>query len=79
MKKNTNIVEDKVKVKVISFIDYMDDKISKRTMFHRELNNMRRRYIYKDISKHELESDIKYLKEVKEIIEDLEKNKIQYE
>ena len=61
-------VEDKTKIKVISFINYIEDKVAKRSQFFRELKSMKARYIYKDICIDELKKDITYLKNLKEIV-----------
>lgn len=65
---NKGIVKDEVKIEVISFINYMEDKVAKRSQFFRELKSMKARYIYKDICSGELKNDITYLKNLKEII-----------
>jgi hypothetical protein len=61
-------VDDKTKIEVISFIDYINNKVLKRSQFFRELKSMKARYIYKDICTHELKNDITYLKNLKEIV-----------
>jgi hypothetical protein len=65
---NRGIVKDDVKTEVVSFINYMQDKVAKRSLSFRELKSMKARYIYKDICSSELKKDIMYLKQLKDLI-----------
>jgi hypothetical protein len=58
--------QDKAKIKVISFIDKIEDKFI-HTLYERELRQLRNKYIFKDISNAELIKDINYLKELNTI------------
>lgn len=53
---------------VIDFIDYITDKLFHEE-YKRELNSIRNKYIFKDISHYDFLSDIKRLKEIKEVCE----------
>ena len=59
--------DDKIKLKVITYIDGLQPKL-KGTIYHNELNSLRKKYIYKDISLDELKTDVGYLKQIKRII-----------
>jgi hypothetical protein len=69
-KKEKNMVKEKNKQELINFIDNL-----KETFFEKlyksqqvQLNNLRNKYVYKDISVSELIEDVKYLKKVDEDI-----------
>ena len=66
---NPNIVPSEKKVQLICFIDFYSTKFVKKSLFTKELNQLRNKYIYKDISLDEFNKDKKYLKDVKEILE----------
>ena len=66
---NPNIVPSEKKVQLIGFIDFYSTKFVKKSLFTKELNQLRNKYIYKDISLDEFNKDKKYLKDVKEILE----------
>ena len=51
---NPNIVPSEKKVQLIGFIDFYSTKFVKKSLFTKELNQMRNKYIYKDISLDEL-------------------------
>ena len=59
--------DDKVKMKVITYIDKLQPKL-KGTIYHGELLSLRKKYIYKDISFDELKTDVGYLKGVRKIV-----------
>jgi hypothetical protein len=59
--------DDKTKMKVIIFIDKIKPKLE-NTLYHKELIDLRKKYIYKDISQEELKRDVTYLKTIKRII-----------
>ena len=59
--------DDKTKMKVIIFIDKVRPKL-KGTVYNNELLDLRKKYIYKDVSQEELKSDVVYLKNIKKII-----------
>lgn len=62
------MVKEKTKQELINFIDDLKDtffdKLYKSQKI--ELNNIRNKYIYKDISTIELIEDVKYLKKIDE-------------
>lgn len=60
-------MEDLEKLKVIWAIDKAIDKL-RGTAYYKDLNMLRKKYIYKDISPTELEKDKNYLKMIKRII-----------
>lgn len=60
-------MEDLEKLKVIWAIDTAIDKL-RGTAYYKDLNMLRKKYIYKDISPTELEKDKNYLKMIKRII-----------
>lgn len=69
-KKEKNMVKEKNKQELINFIDNL-----KETFFEKlyksqqvQLNNLRNKYVYKDISVSELIEDVEYLKKVDEDI-----------
>jgi hypothetical protein len=69
-KKEKNMIQEKNKQELINFIDNL-----KETFFEKlyksqqvQLNNLRNKYVYKDISVSELIEDVKYLKKVDEDI-----------
>jgi hypothetical protein len=66
---NKNIVPSEKKVQLIGFIDFYSSKFVKKSLIVKELNQMRNKYIYKDICLDEFKKDKKYLKDVKEILE----------
>lgn len=66
---NTQIVPDDRKVKLINFINLMENKIIKKHFLTKELNSLKKKYIYKDICKSEYIKDVEYLKNVKDIVE----------
>ena len=59
--------DDKTKMKVIIFIDKVRPKLQ-GTVYNNELLDLRKKYIYKDVSQEELKSDVVYLKNIKRII-----------
>ena len=58
------------KVKMIGYIDFLDKHFNYRSIWHRELNQMRNKYIYKDISVDEFNKDRDYLRNVRQIVQD---------
>lgn len=60
-------MEDLEKLKVIWAIDTAIDKL-RGTAYYKDLNMLRKKYIYKDISPTELEKDKNYLRMIKRII-----------
>lgn len=59
--------DDKNKMKVIIFIDKIRPKL-KGTVYNNELLSLRNKYIYKDICREELKTDVVYLKNIKRIL-----------
>jgi hypothetical protein len=57
---------DGQKLKLIDCIDKLDYKF-KGTIFYSELKMMRLKYIYKDISYIELNKDVDYLRNIRQI------------
>lgn len=55
------------KLKVIYFLTSAIDKL-KGTCYEHDLHKMRNKYIYKDITPNELSTDLRWLKDIKEII-----------
>ena len=60
-------MEDSKKIKVIWWINKWSPVI-KGSQYHRELLQMKKRYIYKDISRDEWKKDITYLKNIKDFV-----------
>jgi hypothetical protein len=60
------MVDDKRKIKIIWFIDLLEDRF-KDSVYSGELKMMRLRYIYKDISEVDLKKDVEWLKNLKKI------------
>jgi len=58
---------DKSKLLVIRAIDKFQPKLVKTT-YERDLLNLRKKYIYKDISVAELKKDIIYLKSIRNLL-----------
>ena len=69
-KKEKNMVKEKNKQELINFIDDLKDTFFEKLYKSQQiqLNNLRNKYIYKDISVSELIEDVKYLKKVDEDI-----------
>ncbi len=65
---NKNIVPSEKKVQLIGFIDFYSSKFVKKSLIVKELNQMRNKYIYKDICLDEFKKDKQYLKNVKELL-----------
>jgi hypothetical protein len=65
---NPNIVPSEKKVQLIGFIDFYSSRFVKKSLMTRELNQLRNKYIYKDISLDEFKKDKEYLKNVKELL-----------
>jgi hypothetical protein len=61
------MVNDIDKLKIISQIDELLNQLG-GSIYERELKMLRLKYIYKDISNSELVIDIKYLKEMRDIV-----------
>jgi len=64
------MVKEKNKQELINFIDDLKDTFFEKLYKSQQiqLNNLRNKYIYKDISVSELIEDVKYLKKVDEDI-----------
>jgi NADPH-dependent 7-cyano-7-deazaguanine reductase QueF len=56
------------KMWVIDFIDYISEKLYHED-YKKELNSIRNKYIFKDISHQDFITDIKRLKQIKEVCE----------
>jgi NADPH-dependent 7-cyano-7-deazaguanine reductase QueF len=56
------------KMWVIDFIDYISEKLYHED-YKKELNSIRNKYIFKDISHKDFITDIKRLKQIKEVCE----------
>ena len=69
-KKEKNMVKEKNKQELINFIDNLKDTFFEKLYKSQQvqLNNLRNKYVYKDISVSELIEDVKYLKKVDEDI-----------
>ena len=63
-------MDEKIKLRVIVYIDYLKEKYGEMTPWRIEINSMRSKYIFKDISIAELQRDIKWLKNIKNIVND---------
>ena len=64
------MIKEKTKLELINFIDDLKDTFFEKLYKSQQvqLNNLRNKYVYKDISESELIEDIKYLKKVDEDI-----------
>jgi len=64
------MVKEKNKQELINFIDDLKDTFFEKLYKSQQvqLNNLRNKYVYKDISVSELIEDVKYLKKVDEDI-----------
>lgn len=60
-------MNEEAKLKVIRMIDKLRNEMFKGTIYDGELKMLRKKYIYKDISKEELIKDVLYLKNMKNI------------
>jgi hypothetical protein len=67
LKKTKRIMKDEMKKKVIAYIDYLNGKGWNQTAWRIELNNLRSKYIYKDISPQEFRKDVKWLGEFRKL------------
>lgn len=69
-KKEKNMIKEKNKQELINFIDDLKDNFFEKLYKSQQvqLNNLRNKYVYKDISVSELIEDVKYLKKVDEDI-----------
>ena len=69
-KKEKNMIKEKNKQELINFIDDLKDTFFEKLYKSQQvqLNNLRNKYVYKDISVSELIEDVKYLKKVDEDI-----------
>jgi hypothetical protein len=69
-KKEKNMIKEKNKQELINFIDDLKDTFFEKLYKSQQvqLNNLRNKYVYKDISVAELIEDVKYLKKVDEDI-----------
>lgn len=61
------MVKDNHKQKLINQIDNLKEHLFK-SIHDRDLNNLRKKYIYKDISLGEFIKDVNYLKELKKLV-----------
>jgi hypothetical protein len=55
------------KLKLIGFIDQLREEMFKGTTYDAELKMLRKKYIYKDISRGEFLRDVEYLTNMKNI------------
>jgi len=60
-------MKDEMKQKVIAYIDYLNEKGWNETAWRVELNNLRSKYIFKDISPEEFRKDIKWLSDLRQL------------
>lgn len=60
-------MKDEMKKKVIVYIDYLNEKGWNETAWRIELNNLRSKYIFKDISPVEFRKDIKWLSDLRQL------------
>jgi hypothetical protein len=61
-----NLTIEKIKKEIITTIYGMESTF-RRTTYERDLEMMRRKYIYKDLNISEIIKDIEYLKKLKEL------------
>ena len=66
--KNENTINENWKLWIIDFIDYITDKLY-YVDYKVELNSLRNKYIYKDISEEIFLTDLKRLKYIKGVCE----------
>lgn len=66
--KNETTINENWKLWVIDFVDYLTQKLYHEE-YKRELNSIRSKYIFKDISEKDFLIDIKRLKQIKEVCE----------
>jgi hypothetical protein len=60
-------MNDEMKKKVIVYIDYLLEKGWNETAFRIDLNNLRSKYIFKDISLNEFKKDINWLGDLRRL------------
>lgn len=66
--KNETKINESWKLWMIDFVDYITDKLFHEE-YKRELNSIRSKYIFKDISEEVFLKDMKRLKQIKEVCE----------
>jgi hypothetical protein len=60
-------MKDEMKKKVIVYIDYLIERGWNQTAWRIELNNLRNKYVFKDISLEEFRKDIKWLSDLRQL------------
>ena len=60
-------MKDEMKKKVIDYIDYLNERGWNQTVCRIELNNLRSKYVFKDISLEEFRKDIKWLSNLRQL------------
>jgi hypothetical protein len=60
-------MKDEMKKKVIVYIDYLNERGWNQTAWRIELNNLRSKYVFKDISLEEFRKDIKWLSDLRQL------------
>jgi hypothetical protein len=66
--KNELTINENWKLWIIDFIDYIKDNLFHEN-YKTELNGLRSKYIFKDISENIFLTDLKRLKQIKEVCE----------
>ena len=66
--KNETKINESWKLWIIDFVDYITDKLFHEE-YKRELNSIRSKYIFKDISEEVFLKDMKRLKQIREVCE----------
>lgn len=66
--KNELTINENWKLWIIDFIDYIKDNLFHEN-YNTELNGLRSKYIFKDISEDIFLTDLKRLKQIKEVCE----------
>lgn len=60
-------MKDEMKLRVIVYVDYLLEKGWGETAWRIELNNLRSKYIFKDISPLEFKRDVKWLGDIRKL------------
>lgn len=60
-------MKDEMKKKVIVYIDYLIERGWNQSAWRVELNDLRNKYVFKDISLEEFRKDIKWLSDLRQL------------
>lgn len=60
-------MKDEMKIKVIAYIDYLNEKGWNQSAWRIELNDLRNKYVFKDISLEEFKKDVKWLSDLRQL------------